>query len=362
MYLNMASEATGPQERTEASCIVCDWVSQVKGETNKQTNWVAISDLNVKWSQNTVKIFPLDMGCKLNRKSCFICFFGTFGSRDNTFPWFSIWRWWPSWILMVKIIPFWAIILNFMVKTVLKYNKYHSIRFETSELGGKYTLFAQALRPISFMKYWNTTVFVSQYSVSSHFGGSHFGFECQDVSEHNKNHSTTCVMPELAGNDTLFAFLSSLHQERSLFLVFNMASAAILGHNCCIWKSRAGPKYNEYHSIRSAKPKLVKNDTFIGLTNPSGSREMTVHVFEYGVGGHYWVAILDLNVKMVLEHGKNLSIGSGIPNLVGKVASFAFLSHLVQEISLLGLMVFNMASAAILGRHFDFESQDRPKI
>ena len=25
MYLNMASEATGPQERTEASCIVSDW-------------------------------------------------------------------------------------------------------------------------------------------------------------------------------------------------------------------------------------------------------------------------------------------------------------------------------------------------
>ena len=44
------------------------------------------------------------------------------------------------------------------------------------------------------------------------------------------------------------------------------------------------------------------------------------------------MAILDLNLKMVSEHGKNLSIGSGIPNLVGKVASFAFLSHLVQQI------------------------------
>ena len=172
MYLNMASEATGPQERTEASCIVSDWVSQVKGEINKQTNWVAISDLNVKWSQNTVKIFMLDLGCKLNRKRCFICFFGTFGSRDNTFSWFSMWRWWPSWILKVKIILFWAIILNFMVNTVLKYNKYHSIRFETSELGGKYTSFAQALRPISFMKYWNTTIYVSEYSVSGHFGAA----------------------------------------------------------------------------------------------------------------------------------------------------------------------------------------------
>ena len=85
---------------------------------------------------------------------------------------------------------------------------------------------------------------------------------------------------------------------------------------------------------------------------------MTVHVFEYGVGGHYWAAIL--NVKIVSEHSKILSIGSGIPNLVGKVALFAFLSHLVQEMSL--LMAFTMASAAILGRHFELESQDRPKI
>ena len=93
------------------------------------------------------------------------------------------------------------------------------------------------------------------------FCGSHFGLECQDLSEHNKNHSITCVMPELAGNYTLFVILSSLYQERSLFLVFNMASVAILGHNRWIWKSRADPKYHEYHSIRSAKPKLVKNDT-----------------------------------------------------------------------------------------------------
>ena len=79
---------------------------------------------------------------------------------------------------------------------------------------------------------------------------------------------------------------------------------------------------------------------------------MTVHVFEYGVGGHYWAAVLDLNVKMVSEHGKNLSIGSGIPNLhvVGKVASFAFLSHLVEEISL--LMVFNMRVGSHIGPTF----------
>ena len=51
-------------------------------------------------------------------------------------------------------------------------------------------------------------------------------------------------------------------------------------------------------------------------------------------------AILDLNVKMVSKRFKNPPIRSGMPNLVGKVASFAFLSHLVQEISL--LMDFNM--------------------
>ena len=68
---------------------------------------------------------------------------------------------------------------------------------------------------------------------------------------------------------------------------------------------------------------------------------MTVYVFKYGVGSHFWAAILDLNVKMVSERSKNLSIRYGLPNLVGKVDSFAFLAHLVQEISL--LMVFNMA-------------------
>ena len=69
---------------------------------------------------------------------------------------------------------------------------------------------------------------------------------------------------------------------------------------------------------------------------------------------------MDLNVKVDSDCGKNLYIRSGIPNLVGTVASFAFLAHLVQEISL--LMVFSMASAAILGRHFELKSQDRPKI
>ena len=79
----------------------------------------------------------------------------------------------------------------------------------------------------------------------------------------------------------------------------------------------------------------------LGVSNTSGSREMPVYVFKYGVGGHFWAAILDLKVNMVSERSKNIFIKSGLPNLVVKVASLAFLAHLVQKISL--LMVFNMA-------------------
>ena len=49
---------------------------------------------------------------------------------------------------------------------------------------------------------------------------------------------------------------------------------------------------------------------------------------------------------MVSEHGQSLSIRSVIPNIVGKVASFAFVADLVQEIPL--VLLFNMALAAIL--------------
>ena len=51
---------------------------------------------------------------------------------------------------------------------------------------------------------------------------------------------------------------------------------------------------------------------------------MTVYVFKYGVGSHFWAAILDLNVKMVSERSKNHSIRYNLLNLVGKVDSFAF--------------------------------------
>ena len=74
--------------------------------------------------------------------------------------------------------------------------------------------------------------------------------------------------------------------------------------------------------------------------------KITVYVFKYGVGGHYWAAIFDFKVKMVSEHGKNLSIRSVMSNLAGKYALFAFVGSLFQEIS--SFLVFNMALAAIL--------------
>ena len=90
-------------------------------------------------------------------------------------------------------------------------------------------------------------------------------------------------MPELTGNETSFDF-----HEMPLFLDLDMASVAILD-----------PKYNKYHSVRSVKPELVENDTSVGFNSPCGLGEITVYVFKYGVGGHYWAAILDFKVKMV---------------------------------------------------------------
>ena len=60
---------------------------------------------------------------------------------------------------------------------------------------------------------------------------------------------------------------------------------------------------------------------FIGLSNTSDSREISV---KCGVGGHFWATILDLNVKLVSDRSKNLSIRSGMPNLVGKLLHLGF--------------------------------------
>ena len=63
------------------------------------------------------------------------------------------------------------------------------------------------------------------------------------------------MMPELSGNYTSFAFLSSCI-KRCHFFWFSIFWAAILN-----LKVKTDPKYNEYHYIRSAKPVLVENDT-----------------------------------------------------------------------------------------------------
>ena len=146
-------------------------------------------------------------------------------------------------------------------------------------------------------------------------------------------------MPELTWNDTSLAFLSSLYQAMPLFLVFDLALAAILGRQFLIWKSK-----QTQNTIWKAR--ISGKWHVISLDNPSGSREITVYIFGYGVGGHYWAAILDLNIKMVSEHSKYISIRSGMPNLVVKVASFDFFGTFgSREIT---FTVSNMASAAIL--------------
>ena len=48
------------------------------------------------------------------------------------------------------------------------------------------------------------------------------------IPNHNENYSNISVMPKLVGNETSYAPLVNLVQEISLFLVFNMALAAIL--------------------------------------------------------------------------------------------------------------------------------------
>ena len=61
-----------------------------------------------------------------------------------------------------------------------------------------------------------------------HFWAAIFDLKVKMVSENVKNHSVSLLMAEITVNKTLFDFLSHLYQEMSLFLVFNMVSAAIL--------------------------------------------------------------------------------------------------------------------------------------
>ena len=79
------------------------------------------------------------------------------------------------------------------------------------------------------------------------------------VSEHSKNISIRYGLPNFIEEVASFAFLAHF-QEISLLMVSIWRRqpfwAAILN-----LKVKTDPKYNEYHSIRSAKPELVKNDT-----------------------------------------------------------------------------------------------------
>ena len=76
------------------------------------------------------------------------------------------------------------------------------------------------------------------------------------VSEHGKSLSIRSVMSNLGGKVASFAFVAHLVQEIPLFLVFNMALAAILD-----LKFKIVSKYNGYYFIRSVVPNLVGNDT-----------------------------------------------------------------------------------------------------
>ena len=165
-----------------------------------------------------------------------------------------------------------------------------------------------------------------QYGVGAYFWAAIFDFKVTMVQNIVKSFyyiSITFMMPELTGNYTSFAFLSSLYQEMSLFLVFNVASAAILG--CHLeFESQDRPKMQWISIYQICKARIRGKWCFTGLKNPSGWRKITAYVFKYGVGDHYWATILDLNVKRVSEYNKSLSIRSGMPNLVGKVTLFAF--------------------------------------
>ena len=162
-----------------------------------------------------------------------------------------------------------------------------------------------------------------QYGVRAYFWAAILDFKVKMVQKKVKSFfyiSITFMMPELTGNYTSFAFLSSLYQEMSLFLVFNMAS-----NGCHLeFESQDKPKIQWISIYQICKVRISGKWRFTGSNNPSGSRKITAYVFKYGVGDHYWAAILDLNIKMVSEYNKNLSIRSRMPNLVGKVSLFAF--------------------------------------
>ena len=111
-----------------------------------------------------------------------------------------------------------------MVKTVLKHNKYPFIRFAISELTGKDTSFVSMTHLIQEISLF---MFL-QYGVGGHVWAAILDLNVKMISEHSYKHPFICMMPEITGNDSSFAFMPSLYQEKSLFQVFNMTLAAIL--------------------------------------------------------------------------------------------------------------------------------------
>ena len=106
--------------------------------------------------------------------------------------------------------PFSRAILNFMVKTVLKHKKYPSIRFLTSELARNDTSFVSMTHLILNITAY---VFFFQYGVGAYFWAAILDFKVTMVRNIVKSFyyiSITFMMPELTGNYTSFAFLSSL--------------------------------------------------------------------------------------------------------------------------------------------------------
>ena len=115
---------------------------------------------------------------------------------------------------------------------VLKHNKYHSIRFAISELAGKDTSLVSTTHLIQDIpKYqyhclcfsmWRRRLFLGQAAI--------LDLNVKKmVSEHSRNHSITCVMTELTGNNTSCAFLSSLYQEMTFFFNFQFGVGSHFG-------------------------------------------------------------------------------------------------------------------------------------
>ena len=119
----------------------------------------------------------------------------------------------------------------------------------------------------------------------------------------------------------LFHFLPNLVQNISLFPVCTMVLAVILGSHLELY-GQDSPKTQYIPFYQICDLKISRKRRLVCLYDPPDSRYITVHVFQYDVGGHVRGAIMDLNVKMVPEHSINHSITCVMPELTGNDTSF----------------------------------------